>query len=80
MTDLQSRLERCFITVFPELAPDEVTRASVASLASWDSVATATLLAVVEEEFETEFDPDEVGLLISFELTLEALRGKHLGT
>ena len=56
MSNARERLIKCFCAVFPDLpkpmscaAPR--SRASSASLGTWDSLATATLLGVVEEEF-----------------------------
>ena len=51
MDALESRLARCFLAVFPDLNPEHVRTASVDTVGSWDSVATVTLLDVVEGEF-----------------------------
>lgn len=67
MDDVRSRLERCFASVFPDLAPGEIENASPASVGAWDSLANATLLTIVEEEFEHEIPPDEIAELGSFE-------------
>jgi len=80
MDDLKIRLGRCFRSVFPELGEADVERAGMNSLAAWDSMATVTLLAVIEEEFQIEFSTDETGLLTSFELVLEVLRSKTRGS
>lgn len=67
MDDVRARLERCFAAVFPDLRPDEIEDASPESVEAWDSLANATLVAVVEEEFDVEFSPDELGELDSFD-------------
>ncbi len=54
--DLEARLARCFLIVFPDLAAADVRQASVGSVEAWDSVTTLTLVSVVEEEFGTEVD------------------------
>jgi acyl carrier protein len=51
MDDIEKRLTACFSAVLTELAPEEIAQASSTSVASWDSLAAVTLLAVVEEEF-----------------------------
>jgi len=64
--DNEQRLIRCFQAVFPELTETEVARASVSRLAAWDSVATVTLAASVEEEFGIQFEADEIEKMNSF--------------
>jgi acyl carrier protein len=43
-----------------------VEAASPATVTEWDSVATVTLLALVEEEFSVAIDVDDFGNEISF--------------
>ena len=74
MNEARSRLIRCFAAVFPELSEQEIPFASSASVGSWDSVASVTLMSVLEEEFGTEFQPDDLEYLISFELILDHLQ------
>jgi acyl carrier protein len=63
----EQRLIRCFQAVFPDLTETEVARASVSRLAAWDSVATVTLAASVEEEFGIQFEADEIEKMNSFQ-------------
>jgi acyl carrier protein len=74
--DLEARLVDCFAAVFPGLSEGEVRRASLASVAKWDSLATITLIGVVEEEFSVSVQPDDLELLTSFELILDYLRSR----
>jgi acyl carrier protein len=67
MPDLDDRLVRCFSSVFPELSGEEIRSASAESLSDWDSFATVTLVALLEEEFGLEIDPGDLGRLLSFE-------------
>ena len=67
----EQRLIRCFKAVFPELTETDVARASVSRLAAWDSVATVTLAASVEEEFGIQFEADEIERMNSFQSFLE---------
>jgi acyl carrier protein len=70
MDDLRDRLVRCFQAVFPDLGAAEIQRASMSSVARWDSVATITLVGVLEEEFGTQVPPQDLEQLVSFERIL----------
>ena len=67
MNDLQGRLSRCFAAVFSHLSESQVAAASVDTVKEWDSVAAATLITTIEEEFGIEFDMDTVGKLTSYQ-------------
>ena len=67
MNDLQRRLARCFAAVFPNLPESQITSASLDTVEGWDSVAAATLITTIEEEFGIEFDVDAVGNLTSYQ-------------
>ena len=67
MNDLQGRLSRCFAAVFSNLPESQIASASVDTVKEWDSVAAATLITTIEEEFGVEFDMDVVGNLTSYE-------------
>ena len=53
MPEIRERLIHCFQAVFPDLSESEAAHATAQGVAGWDSVATVTLTAVVEEEFGT---------------------------
>jgi acyl carrier protein len=79
MSDVEPRLTRCFAAVFPRLSPDEIARANVNSVGSWDSMATLTLTGLVEEEFGVSIDPRDREELTSFALIAAYLRTeKHV--
>jgi acyl carrier protein len=78
MSDTQERLIRCFQAVFPELSETEAPRASASSLAAWDSVATVTLAASVEEEFGIQFEAEDIEKLDSFQSIMK-LAGARSG-
>ena len=73
MHDAATRLARCFSSVFPELPKSEIPKASLTSVHGWDSVATITLLTVVEEEFGVQFEPEALEHLVSFASILDYL-------
>jgi acyl carrier protein len=74
MPELDQRLAGCFATVFPDLSEGEIPRASHTSVANWDSLATVTLVSVIEEEFNVPIRPEDFEFMISFELVLDCLR------
>ena len=79
-TDLETRVKKCFKAVFPELSDDEVTRASTASVGSWDSVGSLSLLALLEEELQVSIPTEMMGELASYELVLDYVKRSHGGS
>ena len=77
--DNQERLIRCFLAVFPRLAKGDVLRGSNTSVLGWHSLATVTLLATIEEEFDMQFDPEQMDQLTSFSSVLEYLQAAEIG-
>jgi len=57
VNDTEARLIRCFSAVFPELSNQEIGLASMETLEAWDSSAAITLVVVIEEEFDIQFEP-----------------------
>lgn len=74
MSELESRLIRCFSSVFPALMPEEIRTASAQSLEAWNSLAAATLVAVVEQEFSVQIDLLDLPELDSFDAFQTYLR------
>jgi acyl carrier protein len=74
MDEMERRLAACFSAVLPELAPEQISQASSISVESWDSVATVTLLAVVEEEFGISIDVEDPARFDSFKNILAYLQ------
>ena len=74
MDDVRARLEQCFLAVFPDLTPAEIPAASPATVEAWDSLANATLVSVIEEEFGVELPMEELAELASFALLLDHLQ------
>jgi acyl carrier protein len=71
MRDTGTRLTDCFAAVFPDLEAAELQRASTESMPAWDSLAMATLIAIVEEEFEVAIPLDDFSNLNSYQAFLE---------
>jgi acyl carrier protein len=76
MIDAQVRLEKCFSSVFRDLPSSEIPNASLTSVSDWDSEATITLLTVIEEEFNVQFEPEEIEHVLSFESILQHLQSQ----
>jgi acyl carrier protein len=74
MSENESRLIRCFASVFPELSPADIRVASAESSGSWDSLSAVTLAAVFQEQFRVEIDPQVLPDLDSFEAFRTYLR------
>jgi acyl carrier protein len=66
MADVRARLTTCFAAVFPSLSENQIPAATVSSVREWDSVASVTLLATIEEEFGIEIAAKDMGQLLSF--------------
>ena len=64
--DITSRLETCFWSVFSDLSPEQIRAARADQIAEWDSMATVTLRAVVNEEFGLDLDLAQMEPLLSF--------------
>jgi acyl carrier protein len=74
MDEVRSRLARCFAAVFPNLALDQIPEAEPSKVAGWDSVASVTLIATIEEEFGVEFDAQKIANVLSFAKLFEYLQ------
>ena len=66
MDNLEHRLVRCFSSVFPELNEDQIRNASIDSLPDWHSLASVTLISVVQEEFGVQVGLTDLPNLVSF--------------
>lgn len=76
MNDIEKRVTRCFSNVFPDLRESEIPRASMTSLAAWNSMAHVTLLSSLEEEFGQQFGMDEFDELVSYPLIVDHLENQ----
>jgi acyl carrier protein len=76
MSATAAKLQECFALVFPDLAEAEIPNASMASVGSWDSVASINLVTVIEEEFGIQLEPEELEEMASFATVLDLLERK----
>jgi len=73
MPDVETRLVGCFLTIFPQLSEADIRNASQEKLEQWDSIAAITLVNVIEEEFNTQIDYDQLSNLNAFAKVLQYL-------
>jgi acyl carrier protein len=76
MSDLESRLQECFATVFPDIPACEITATMLDTTPQWDSVATVILVTVLEEQFAITIDPGDFHKLTSYRSIREYLRSR----
>lgn len=76
MNDIQNRVSQCFANVFPDVPAAELPKASVSSVAKWDSVAHITLLASIGEEFAIEISEDDFEDLNSYAVILAYVQSR----
>lgn len=65
----EDRLADCFASVFPDVPREQLTAATPETIEAWDSIALATLIAAVEEEFNVVL-PSDYTQLTSFQAFL----------
>ena len=76
MGDETSVLTRCFAAVFPGLDEDQIVTASVDTVPEWNSLASVTLIAVLEEQFGLDIPELDIPELGSFAAVRDYLRKK----
>ena len=79
MDPTSKRLAACFSRVFPGLTAEAALKASAGGLPEWDSLATLTLLALIEEEFGVGIDLDDLEEAPSFKSFLERIKSGSPG-
>lgn len=73
-TDIEGRLVNCFRAALPKLPEAEIRTATADKVPDWDSMATVTLLSLVNEEFGVPIDFEAIDKLVSFEAILAYVR------
>jgi acyl carrier protein len=66
MNDIDERLLDCFQAVLPEVERANIPKVTMKSEAAWDSIATVTLISLIEETFGVDTQPEDIGQLTSF--------------
>jgi acyl carrier protein len=76
MTDLRERLIDCFAAVLSRVPRDQVPQSEMNSVEQWDSITTVNLVAVIQEEFQVEVEPEDFERFTSFKNILDFLDKK----
>lgn len=76
MSDRDSRLNQCFLAVFPDADLAALPTATVDSIEAWDSVTMVSLLTLVGEEFSIEIDWENTDQLTSYAAIAEMLQAR----
>jgi acyl carrier protein len=76
MVDTRERLARCFTAVFADMKEEDAPRASMEEVEAWDSLASVTLVSLVEERFGVRIEPEEFARFVSFDEVLRLLERK----
>lgn len=61
-----------------EISIDEVESATMESVAKWDSIGQMSLIAVIEDAFNIEMEPDEVMSFTSYSSGIEILKNHKI--
>lgn len=73
---MEDKLKSVFSSVFGIPETDVTEDSSPETIDSWDSLKHMNLIVALEEEFEIEFDEDEITELLSFSSIIEILAQK----
>lgn len=71
------KLKQAFVEGL-EIPMEEVETATMESLSKWDSIGQMSLVAIIEETFGFEFEPDEVMQFTSFEAGKNILKNHNI--
>ena len=61
-----------------EIPMEKVETATMESVDKWDSIGQMSLVAIIEDAFGIEFEPDEVMQFSSFEAGKEILKNHNI--
>jgi len=73
MSVITDRLAACFQAVSPDISIPDIQHLNLDSVETWDSVATVTLFAIIEEEFGIDLTFEDVKADYSFNGILNCL-------
>lgn len=61
-----------------EIPVEEVENATMESVGKWDSIGQMSLIAIIEDAFGVEFEPDEVMRFTSFAAGVDILKNHNI--
>ena len=71
--NIRARLAKCFSAVFGGGREEEIYTASLGSMPDWDSVATITIVSLIEQEFGIRVEVGSLEDFVSFDRILDYL-------
>ena len=77
MDGFQARLTKCFTAVFPELSEEQIHTATPKTVETWDSIASVTIITLIEEEFGLDIEPEALEHMVSFKSMLDYLTSRQ---
>jgi acyl carrier protein len=77
MNDVRGPLRECFEAAFPAVPLSSLETLTPERDAVWDSLATLTLVMLVEERFGVRIPTDEIPQLLSFHAMAGYLETRH---
>ncbi len=80
MDDIQPRLLTCFRAVFSTLDDGALLQLAQPAHAGWDSLASVTLVRLIEDEFHVQFDLFDLEDMDSFAAIAGRLRTMAAGS
>lgn len=72
--ELDERVTQCFRAVFPDLSDEQIQGINRSELSGWDSLATMSLLSVLEEEFACRLEDSDLEHLDGFDTARSAVQ------
>ncbi len=76
MSNLE-KLKNCFVEGL-EIDEAIVEDAAMESVEKWDSIGQMSLIALIEDSFGIELEPDEIMGIVSFKTGLEILNSRGI--
>jgi acyl carrier protein len=77
MTELDARLVRCFLSVFPAFTDEEIQCGNNEFVDDMDSLAGVTLAALIDEEFGVQLDLDRLLELRTLNAVQRYIQERH---
>ena len=76
MTNLE-KYQNAFVEGL-ELSCESVESATMDTVERWDSIGQMSLMAIIEDEFQIELEPDEIIAFTSYQAGLDILRKRNI--
>ena len=76
MTNLE-KYQNAFVEGL-ELPCESVESATMDTVERWDSIGQLSLMAIIEDEFQIELEPDEIIAFTSYQAGLDILRKRNI--